>query len=231
VLDALVWMRDVHRKLDVEDIGKVQLKLASSKLEVETLLELETSRPISIVNWPEFSARVSSRWKLVYGEDAFFLHFKTEESHVRALHIGEERPVCEDSCVEFFVAWSEAQYFNFEINPVATVLVQKGSARENRKNLDAVERRGLRVWGNSGVAPFERHELTQWEIYLVIPFSIFDLTYAEIKQAPLKANFYKCGDLLLKPHYLSWAPVATQNPDFHRPEFFRELRLGDQVQT
>ncbi|MBT5542155.1 MAG: hypothetical protein HOK34_04920, partial [Gammaproteobacteria bacterium] len=26
-----------------------------------------------------------------------------------------------------------------------------------------------------------------------------------------------------KPHYLTWNPVETSNPDFHRPEFFGKL--------
>ena len=35
-----------------------------------------------------------------------------------------------------------------------------------------------------------------------------------------RGNFYKCGDGLPVPHFVSWAPIDTPNPDFHRPEFF-----------
>ena len=42
----------------------------------------------------------------------------------------------------------------------------------------------------------------------------------------LRANFYKCGDKTAHPHYLSWSPIHTEKPDFHRPEFFGELILG-----
>lgn len=38
-----------------------------------------------------------------------------------------------------------------------------------------------------------------------------------------KANFYKCGDNTSKPHYLSWNPIGTESPDFHRPDFFGNL--------
>ena len=39
-------------------------------------------------------------------------------------------------------------------------------------------------------------------------------------------NFYKCGDQQVVPHYLSWAPITTENPDFHRPEYFGELNFA-----
>jgi len=41
----------------------------------------------------------------------------------------------------------------------------------------------------------------------------------------MMANFYKCGDGLSKPHYLSWKPIVAEKPDFHRPEFFSTIEL------
>ncbi|MBQ1647521.1 MAG: hypothetical protein II047_03470, partial [Bacteroidales bacterium] len=38
-----------------------------------------------------------------------------------------------------------------------------------------------------------------------------------------RANFYKCGDGLTVPHFVTWAPIATEKPDYHRPEFFADL--------
>ena len=42
----------------------------------------------------------------------------------------------------------------------------------------------------------------------------------------VRGNFYKCGDKTAHPHFVSWNPVGTPSPDFHRPEFFGELLLG-----
>ena len=39
----------------------------------------------------------------------------------------------------------------------------------------------------------------------------------------LHGNFYKCGDLLQVPHFLSWNPIQLPKPCFHCPEFFGEL--------
>ncbi|MCK4879544.1 MAG: hypothetical protein KAS82_02750 [Bacteroidales bacterium] len=37
------------------------------------------------------------------------------------------------------------------------------------------------------------------------------------------ANFYKCGDKLKQPHFLSWKPVLCSTPDFHTPRYFGQL--------
>jgi hypothetical protein len=41
----------------------------------------------------------------------------------------------------------------------------------------------------------------------------------------IKANFYKCGDKTEEPHYLSWSPIDTPEPDFHVPSFFGLLEM------
>ena len=41
----------------------------------------------------------------------------------------------------------------------------------------------------------------------------------------MKGNFYKCGDHLSVPHFLSFAPIGVPKPDFHRPEFFCTLEF------
>ena len=78
-----------------------------------------------------------------------------------------------------------------------------------------------------GEQPFEEKSgKFEWEMVIVIPATIF--TYNEgfnFSNLIANANFYKCGDDTTKPHYLSWNPVKTENPDFHRPEFFGTLNF------
>jgi hypothetical protein len=38
-------------------------------------------------------------------------------------------------------------------------------------------------------------------------------------------NVYKCGDNLPVPHFISWNPITTENPDFHRPDFFGQMKF------
>ena len=47
-----------------------------------------------------------------------------------------------------------------------------------------------------------------------------------LKGKTIRANFYKCGDKLTVPHYLTWSTVGTPKPDFHRPEFFGMVRFN-----
>ena len=42
--------------------------------------------------------------------------------------------------------------------------------------------------------------------------------FAQFENGPL--------DKTAHPHYLSWSPIGTEKPDFHRPEFFGELVLA-----
>ncbi|MBP5277596.1 MAG: hypothetical protein J6Z18_03800, partial [Prevotella sp.] len=45
----------------------------------------------------------------------------------------------------------------------------------------------------------------------------------DISGMSFRANFYKCGDLLPKPHFLSWNAVEIPQPDFHRPDQFGKV--------
>ena len=61
---------------------------------------------------------------------------------------------------------------------------------------------GMNVWVEN-----ERVGECAWEVALVIPYSAFflhDITSLDGKT--LRANFYKCGDKLQTPHFLSWNP-------------------------
>ena len=69
-------------------------------------------------------------------------------------------------------------------------------------------------------------EPTNWNIEYRVPFQLF-AKYFDIK-APKsgdvwRANFYKCGDKTSHPHWGSWAPVNTEQPNFHTPECFRPI--------
>ncbi len=80
----------------------------------------------------------------------------------------------------------------------------------------------IRRRSSLGDRPFGlRREPTRWELRLDIPASVFGLPAFPGLEA--RGNFYKCGDLLPEPHFLSWAPIATPRPDFHRPEFFDKM--------
>lgn len=63
-----------------------------------------------------------------------------------------------------------------------------------------------------------------WSLLVVIPLDLIGLEGCEFP-VTMRGNFYKCADLTTVPHYLSWSPVGTPSPDFHRPEYFGTLVL------
>ena len=64
-----------------------------------------------------------------------------------------------------------------------------------------------------------------WNLTVAIPFDLIGLDGDNLPDH-IMGNFYKCGAKTSLPHYLSWNPIATDTPDFHRPEFFGRLNLG-----
>jgi hypothetical protein len=67
---------------------------------------------------------------------------------------------------------------------------------------------------------------TTWEVALIIPYAaFFKHQIQSLDGKEIKANFYKCGDELQTPHFLSWNPIKIEKPDFHRPDFFGTLEF------
>ena len=63
-----------------------------------------------------------------------------------------------------------------------------------------------------------------WEVSYRIPLSFLRLFLPEFAFAGvLRANVYKCGDMAEREHYLSWNPVTSETPDFHRPQDFGRM--------
>jgi hypothetical protein len=46
-----------------------------------------------------------------------------------------------------------------------------------------------------------------------------------VKGKKMRGNFYKCGDELSVPHFVSWTKINTPNPSFHVPECFGGLEF------
>ncbi|MDR2968576.1 MAG: hypothetical protein LBV32_03105, partial [Tannerellaceae bacterium] len=72
----------------------------------------------------------------------------------------------------------------------------------------------------------EKTGIHAWSLIVCIPFEVMGLNPDSLPEK-IKGNFYKCADGTKYPHYLSWSPVGTEHPDFHRPEYFGEILLMD----
>lgn len=188
----------------------------------------EEFHPIDTVNWAEYPYRPMAKFRIVATPDGFLLHFRVREESVAAVADGDGGKVWEDSCVEFFSSPADdGVYYNVECNCVGTVLVATGKDRNARTPAPREVLQQIRRWSSLGRENFdERIGETDWEVVLHIPYSVwFQHDISDINGKEIRANFYKCGDKLQTPHFLSWNPIDIAQPDFHRPDFFGTLRF------
>ena len=154
----------------------------------------------------------------------FLLRLECEETDPKATYAKINDPVCKDSCLEAFLNFKPelpgCGYLNLEANAKGTFLCGYGKDRYGRKSL-----------GDLGVpyptvTPFSTE--SSWGWVAEIPLPLLQQVYGEAEFVPgdrIKGNFYKCGDELQTPHFLSWNPIQIEQPDFHRPDFFGTLEF------
>ena len=184
--------------------------------------------PIETVNWKEYPYQPSVKFRAAHIGHAVLLHYQVAEASVRAVATADDGRVWEDACVEFFLSpESNDFYYNFECNCAGKLLLHGGAAGTERPGASEEVLKSVKRWASLGTEPFEERvgECT-WEVALVIPTSaIFRHSIESLDGKTMRANFYKCGDLLQTPHFLSWSPIDLPQPKFHCPEFFGEIKF------
>ena len=195
--------------------------------EVPALLDEKgiAAQPIDVVNWADYPYRPKVSVRLAYTDGALLLHYQVEEEAVRGKYAVDNEAVWTDSCVEFFLIPGESGcYYNIETNCIGTVLVGGGIGKPDRTHAPHELTARVDRWASLGREPIERHEPTAWQLALVIPFEVFFKDrLTSLEGRTIRANFYKCGDELPTPHFLSWNPIDFPTPNFHRPDSFGEL--------
>jgi hypothetical protein len=184
--------------------------------------------PVDIVNWKDFDYKPTVSFSAGYTLHEIFLKYYVTERWFRAEKTEPNSAVYEDSCVEFFVAPADdGLYYNFEFNALGTCLLGIGKGRENRIHADSSVISMIRRNGSAGASPIgEQPGEFTWDLLIGIPVdSFFKHKITGLSGKTFRANFYKCGDKLRVPHYLSWNPVVTDKPDYHRPEYFGLMKF------
>ncbi len=163
---------------------------------------------------------VRARGQICYDPENLYVRLAAEEKNIRAEYTAPLSPVHRDSCLEFFFMPGDGdRYFNFEINPNGCLYIGFGRGRGNSAVL---YRDGMKDF-------FGIHTLRTadgWEARYRIPLSFLRLFIPDFAfEGTLRANVYKCGDWTEREHYLSWNPVNSEKPDFHRPQDFGAMRF------
>jgi hypothetical protein len=194
----------------------------------ETVDEFGVRFSVEAVNWPDkFGYRPLTTVSAARSETAIYVLYQVHGNCLRAASTKDNQNVNEDSCVEFFVKVPESDYYyNFEFNCIGVCKAGKHfKDRENVVYFTTSELNKIERWSSIGKRAFnEVNGLFSWELCVRIPFSLMDLDSNNLPPK-LLGNFYKCADATEQPHYVSWNPIKTEKPDFHRPEFFGEIYL------
>ncbi|MDD4871084.1 MAG: carbohydrate-binding family 9-like protein [Kiritimatiellae bacterium] len=190
--------------------------------------ELNPKQKIDIINWASFPYKPEVRFIMAYGVNEIYLKFYVREKNTKAEKNENNQMVCEDSCVEFFVSpVDDGLYYNFEFNPIGTTLLGCGTGRHAIVWAPSIHIDRIRRLASMGNVTFpEIKGDNKWTLTVAIPFEVFfKHNIRSIKGKSFRANFYKCGDKLSAPHYVTWNPVKTEQPDYHRPEYFGLLKF------
>lgn len=189
---------------------------------VSSMLDKLEAQTLQYAPWPAYPYHPEVKFCISHSNDHLFLKYYVDETSIRALTGKLNGPVWEDSCVEFFISFDEGGYYNFEFNCIGTTLAAFGQGRNGRELLPVDVLQNIRYL--SMITNTKINGLVHWELILVLPVSVFfHHSITSLRGINCRANFFKCGDLLPQPHFLSWMPIISEEPDFHQPQFFGGL--------
>ncbi len=195
---------------------------------VKYLDEKGERQVIDNLNWKDqFPYKPLTAFTIAHSGTKIYIDFFTRCNYLRAVNDKNNSDVYQDSCVEFFVApHGEAPYYNFEFNCIGTIHAARRMDRHSGEKLSDEQLDSVKRLASCGTRPFEELQgIFSWNLLAAIPLDLIGVTYEPGKPVTMRANFYKCADATSEPHYLSWAPIDTPQPDFHRPEFFGDITL------
>ncbi len=205
-------------------VKKVTPNSPVSLSEAGTLLETVTEQvAIDVLNWEkDFPYRPGLKFRIAHTGDEIWLKYYVNEKNILAQETRTNGDVYKDSTVEFFISVDGKSYYNFEFNCIGTIHIGHGEGRNNRTPIEPAIAEKIEIESTLGNRPFaEKSGNFDWEMMIRIPIECFTFDKLETLNG-LKAtgNFYKCGDETSDPHFVTWNPIGTENPDYHCPEYF-----------
>jgi hypothetical protein len=194
----------------------------------ETLDQEIAPLRLEMVNWAEYPYHPEVSVQIACNEDELFLQYQVKEQSVKADIAESNGRVWTDSCVEFFLSPDgNENYYNLEMTCIGTALLAFHKTDEPAIYATNKQIATIRRLSSLGNSPFqERKEPTEWKITIAIPWKVYfkhDLN--PVSGRKMSGNFYKCGDELSVPHFVSWTKIKTEKPNFHVPEFFGGLEF------
>ena len=173
----------------------------------------EQSEPLRLIYGWAGSTQPETTAAMFWNQNGIVVRFRSSEHPVTVRYRNHNDPVNRDSCVEIFLNPNELEdnrYLNFELNAAGLMHLQFGD-EVSREDIVDVDFRIFHIQ--------TRISDSGWDAKLVIPFSFLRRYYAALL-SEWRINLYKCGDRTTHPHYLCWAKIPTEKPNFHQSKYF-----------
>lgn len=193
---------------------------------INSELDKLSRQPIDHAPWSAPQVKPEVTFAMAHNSDCLFLKYYVTEPYILARYRRPNDPVYKDSCVEFFIAFEEEQaYYNFEFNCLGTCRLGFGANRTDRQLLSTKTIASIRHFASLQAGPGAAPNKT-WHLTLAIPTAAFsEHCLTNLQDVESRVNFYKCGDELPEPHFLTWNMIHAPEPDFHLPDFFGTVKF------
>ena len=182
------------------------------------------SLPAAEISIPYGGEGTVQAWgQLAWDETGIYVNLHAKEEFIRCEELEPLSPVCEDSCLEFFIRPTEAlNYFNFEYNFACNVYLGYGTGPKDL----------IRLMMRDQKATFQPKSYKTedgWGVTYHIPFTFIRLFFPDFKAyegLKFYGNFYRSGEKAASPFGMSWNPIDPSGTTFHCPAFYGQLILG-----
>ncbi len=193
------------------------------------------SAEICLSHWPvQTEHQPETKVKIQYDNDYIYVIFHVKDCYIRSVASEVNDDVWKDSCVEFFFSPSPGNpdiYINLEANCCGVILAQRHTGpRQNSRFFDIEDCTNIQI-ATTFTEPIYKEITTptEWTLEYAVPFDLI-AKYTDISRpesgVKWNANFYKCADDCSYPHWITWSPIATKQPDFHQPGYFGILEFS-----
>lgn len=170
--------------------------------------------PINQYRWAEGYEPVTNARVIFVEGVGLALRIECLEENPKTTYYNFYDPVYKDSCVEMFVSFDGEHYINLEMNSYGASRTGFGGMRPNRGRIDKyIEPPKVKAGKIEG----------GWYVEAIFTIEDMKKLYPNFefkKGATFTGNFFKCGDETDIPHYGMWSVVESEEPNFHRPDFF-----------
>lgn len=206
-------------RLHIEDTNSVE--------RIKSELYAVPDHTIACVNWPDlYPSQPEASFKIAHNGTHLFLQYFVCEDEIVAQTVQDNGSVWKDSCVEFFIAFGDSPYYyNAEFSCIGKALLGYRKERKDAQYGDSHTMSMIKRYPSLGTDLIDKTQGDySWDLLLVIPVQAFWMSgLSSFNGVKARANFYKCGDGLTLPHYLSWAGIESERPNFHTIDFFSDL--------